>query len=181
MRRTACSCGIKQAGRQAGHLGTAASRDIAPPPASIAPAVTPLPARNPIAGAETDRRFDALPGLDDDSEDPDRTGGGCSRRRAIDSPHCTATGKRVDMKIPRIVVVGSVNADMVVKSQRLPGAGRNRDRRPVCHGARGQRSQSSGRRPPPGSRSDAGSQGGTGSVWATKRSRIIAARGSAPT
>lgn len=29
----------------------------------------------------------------------------------------------IDMKVPRIVVVGSVNADMVVKSQRLPAPG----------------------------------------------------------
>ncbi|HEX4143370.1 MAG TPA: ribokinase [Pirellulales bacterium] len=39
--------------------------------------------------------------------------------------HCCHPGleKEIDMKIPRIVVVGSVNADMVVKSGRLPAPG----------------------------------------------------------
>ena len=79
LRTAACSDGIKQAGRQP-DIRTATSRDLAPPAAPIAPAVTLLPARDDRRGRNRPG-FDGLPGLDDDSEDPDRSGGGCSRRR----------------------------------------------------------------------------------------------------
>ena len=52
------------------------------------------------------------------------------------------------MKTPRIVVVGSANTDMVVKSRRIARAGRNGHRRAVRHGGRRQGGQPGrGRRP----------------------------------